>query len=452
MTSVKTFKVDQGYLNKLTANEKKILPFLIEAAKKIDKVFLLQENNNFKGANFYPHDATKEEIEEAAAENSRILSPFTVVEREKSGKLIDIDYHLKYSKLLAPISKLLHQASAVCENKSFKDYLEILAGSLRGGSYQQADIAWLNVKKSNLDVVIGPHERYSDKLLFVKKAYQGSVGIIDQSQTQKAKFIRDILYTTTGYRPHRIAPPSIVEMQVQRCLIFAGFLGRALFSRQHLPSDDDTTERYGSKILGYLSAMDYKFEKLIYPIFRAVFEKSFQAGYSQDLLRQGNYYYILLAAIAQQLHRYHNSRTRLKELFPVIDEANTVASGIAHAKHLVLKGVINQKELEATMIIAICWMFSEWVLFKKTNIREDYLRGDALTFNFLIRQGALQEKEGISWPNFAKMFFEMENLAVIFTRFLEEGGYLETQEFLAKYLSFDSFKSFAKRLLKIKPL
>src|SRR3989338_11420066 len=103
MTPIKTFKVDKEYFSKLTKNERKILPLLLEAVKKINKVFILQENNNFKGANFYPHDATKEEIEEAAAENSRILSPFTVVEREKSGKLIDIDYNLKYSKLLSPI-------------------------------------------------------------------------------------------------------------------------------------------------------------------------------------------------------------------------------------------------------------------------------------------------------------------------------------------------------------
>src|SRR3989338_6744928 len=98
--------------------------------------------------------------------------------------------------------------------------------------------------------------------------------------------------------------------------------------------------------------------------------------------------------------------------------------------------VIFQKELEAIMINQICWIFSEWVLFKKTNIREDYLKGDALTLNFLIKQGALQEKEGISWPNFAKMFFEMENLATIFTRFLEEGTYMEASEDCRQILHF----------------
>ena len=161
---------------------------------------------------------------------------------------------------------------------------------------------------------------------------------------------------------------------------------------------------------------------------------------------------MLLSAIAQQLHRYRGSRQRLKELFPVFDEANCVVSGIQHAKHLLLKGVIDQKELEGIMINQICWIFSEWISFKKSSIREDYLRGDALTLNFLIGQSALQEKEGVSWPNFAKMFFEIENLSSIFTRFLEEASYLEAQKFLSRYLSLEPFKSFDKRLATVKPL
>ena len=451
-TSIKLFKVDKKYLEKLTKDERKILPLLIEAAKKIDKVFSLQENYLYKGANFYPHDATKREIEEAAKDSPKFFSPFTVVKRDAKGKLIAIDYHVEYAKLIAPIAKLLLQASKLSKNESLRKYLTTLSKALSNGTYQEADIAWLAAKGTNIDIIIGPHERYLDKLFFIKRAYQANVSIVDNDNTKKAKLVRDILYNTIGPRPHRTIPPTIVDVRAERCLIFSGFLSRALFTRQHLPSDTQTTESYGSRIVGYLSAIDLKFQKLIWPIFNGVFEKNFKKSYSKELLARGNYFYVLLSAIAQQLHRYRGSRHRLRELFPILDEANCIVAGVQHAKHLVLKGVIDQKELEAIMINQICWIFSEWVLFKKTNIREDYLKGDALTLNFLIRQGALQEREGISWPNFAKMFFEMENLAAIFTRFLEEGTYLETQEFLSKYLSLEPFKAFDKRLSKIKPL
>ena len=451
MNSIKEFKIEPQFLKILTAGEKKIVPLLIEASKKIDKIFRLQENDEYRGANFYPHDATREEIEKAAAENPKIFSPFTIVKRE-NGKLTAVDYHKEYSEFLEPTVAILKNAAKITKNRSFKNYLLALAAALVSGKYQQADIAWLAVKNTNIDIIIGPHERYLDKLFFIKRAYQANVSLIDKEKTESARYIRDTLYKTTGDRPHRITPPSIVDVQIRRSFILAGFIGKALFSVQHLPSDSETIEKYGSKIIGCLSVIDQKFDKVIYPIFNALFEKKFKASYSKELLKKGNFYYALLTALAQQLHRYQNSRTRLRELFPVIDEANSAASGIFHSKHLLLKGVIDQKELESIMICQICWIFSEWIAYKKNNIREDYLRGDTLVLNFLLREGALQEKEGISWPNFAKIFFEMENLAVIFVRFLEEGTYLEVHEFLSHYLSFDALRDFDHRLTKIKPL
>jgi len=104
------------------------------------------------------------------------------------------------------------------------------------------------------------------------------------------------------------------------------------------------------------------------------------------------------------------------------------------------------------MISQICWGFSEWIIYRKSNVREDYLKGDALIFNFLVKAGALQEKGGVSWPNFAKIFFEMENLSIIFVRLLEEGSYLKAQKFLSKYLSVDPFEVLRNKLVTIEPI
>ena len=66
--------------------------------------------------------------------------------------------------------------------------------------------------------------------------------------------------------------------------------------------------------------------------------------------------------------------------------------------------------------------------------------------------GAINEHDGVSWPNFAKMFFEMENLASIFTRILEEGTYFEANNFLQKYLNLEPLKEFNSKLANIKPI
>lgn len=452
MVSFSDLTVETIYKKILTPDELEALPFFLNAVELLDKVFSLQENETYKGANFYPHNLSSADIEGAARTNSKILSPFTVVAFDDKNELVAIEFHEKYKQYLLPIVENIRCASSLIQNDSFKSYLEKSATALLDGSYQQADIAWLAVKNSNIDFSLGPYERYLDKLFFVKRAYQGQVGIVDKKRTEEACIIRDILYTTIGEHQHRIIPPSIVDLRVIHSLSFSGFLERAFFTQQHLPSDADTTARYGSRIVIYKSSIDYKFDVLIYPIFQAIFASNFKSSYTKEVLQTGNYYFVLLRGLAQQLHRYKYSRDRLRELFPIYDEANSAVSGVQHAKHLVLKGFINQNELEAIMIAHVCWVFSEWVIAKKTKSREDYLKGDTLTLNFYQLQGAIQEKEGISWPNFAKMFFEIENLAVIFSKMLESGSYLEAHNFLAKYLRLDFFEAYASRIQHIKTL
>lgn len=439
----------KSIISSLNPDEKKVLPILIDAAKKLDHIYSLQKNEKFSGANFYPHDIAKERIKNSAQNKPELLLPFTIVEEDKNGQLVAIHYHQKYSQFLQPIADLIKNAALKAKNKSFQKYLLALGDSLLNGNYQKADIAWLGVKDSNIDVTLGPYERNLDKSFFTKRAYQAHVGIIDKENTQNARNIRDILYRNIGFNHHRLSPPRIVDIKVEHNLISSGLLGDLLFSQQHLPSDSQTTEKHGSRIIGYLNSIDYKFEKLIYPIFEAIFEKSFRSAYSKTILKKGNYLNALLQSLAQQLHRYQNSRENLRELFPFFDEANSIVTGVQNAKHLVLKGVINQKELEAIMISFVCWIFSEWVVSRRTKSRENYLIGDALTLNFLMREGALREQDGISWPNFARMFFEIENLSTIFTRILENDTYDEAKGFLSKYLSFEIFKAFEKRLIRI---
>ncbi len=52
---------------RLSANQKKVLSKLVEAARLIALIYKLQGNHRYNGANFYPHDASREEVEKAAA-------------------------------------------------------------------------------------------------------------------------------------------------------------------------------------------------------------------------------------------------------------------------------------------------------------------------------------------------------------------------------------------------
>ncbi len=451
--AIKEFKIDKAIYSELSKGEMKTLPLLAKAANILASIYADQEQGytKFPGANFYPHDVSNQEIEKAASINPEILSPYTVVEKSAKG-IVAIPYHFKYKDSLQKISKLLYQASKISNKKIFSDYLKTASESLLSGDYKRMDLAWLATNDSNLQFLIGPYERYLDKRFFKKMAYLAFIGIKDPSYTKKAQEIRDIILNSVGDKPHYVISPSKIQICPVRNILFAGFLSRSVFSFELIPSDDQTIKESGSRLLSYLSSIDYKFDKLLYPIFNNIFDKRFKESYSEDLLRKANYDLVTVYGLARQIHHYEGSRERLKELLPVFEEISSIVSGNQHCKHLVLKGAIGQKELEAIIIMHICWLFSEWIISKKTNVREDYLKGDAIALNFLIKEGALKEKEGISWPNFAKMFFEMENLSIILNRLLENGSYSEAQGFLSKYLSYAPFEVFDRRLSRIKPI
>ncbi|MFH0859211.1 MAG: hypothetical protein V1868_01165, partial [Patescibacteria group bacterium] len=78
MRGIRKFKINT---KELSQKEKVLFKKLISAAELIAPLYLNQKNNKHPGANFYPYDASKEEIERAARKNPAILSPYTFVER-----------------------------------------------------------------------------------------------------------------------------------------------------------------------------------------------------------------------------------------------------------------------------------------------------------------------------------------------------------------------------------
>ena len=138
-------------LSKLKPYERQMLPLLIEAAKIMDGLFWkqaygdkdallksiknattrkfaeinygpwdrLNDDNSFvegfgkkpDGANIYPKDATKEELEKSNLADKKGL--YSVVKRDKAGKLYTVPYHEEYKAELTKASELLLKAAAL---------------------------------------------------------------------------------------------------------------------------------------------------------------------------------------------------------------------------------------------------------------------------------------------------------------------------------------------------
>lgn len=447
MSGLRKFPVN---LTELSSKEKALFKKLTLAAKLLVPLYLRQKNNKYPGANFYPHDATREEIEKAAKKNPAILDPYTFVERDKSGKLIAVPFHLKFKTELKPITKLLIEAAKLSDNKDFSWYLKSRAKSLLNGNYERSEIIWLKTEPFRFGFVIGPIERYLDKLFFTKCAYQSWVGIMNKEKTRDAEKLKEMILVSRK----KILPGSEkidvskLGIRVDKTAIFSGLIADFMFTGTNLPNDVNLMEKYGSNLTIFETSLDEKFKNEHFPIFKNIFAKNFQKSYSKEDLYGGSLRCILLHEISHSLIRYRDAEERLGNLFPVFDELYAYILGIKSCGNLLLKGVMSQKELEAILIMHICRNFTWWLDSLKNPDVMHYAIGAAIAQNFFFKERAIKETRGISWPDFTKLFICIDELCHLLEYYLALGSYNDAKEFVEEYSSFDVFKRFSPRLKK----
>lgn len=436
----------------LSVKEKKVVDKLVAAAESIAPIYEQQENPRFEGANLYPHDATKEEILEAAKKDPTILSPYTVVERGKNGKIVATPYHIKFKKQLEKTAKYLREAAKLTDNKDFARKLYLQADALLDGNYEASDIYWLTMKPYKIDIAIGPIERYIDKLFFTKCACQAWVGVMSKKLTNEAIQFKD--YIVSARR--KVLTPSEkvdflekIQIRVDDTIIFSGLIAKFMFTSSNLPNDMNLMSKYGSEITIFKPALEKKFDTEHHPIFHAVFEGKFQESYPVDLIRTASLRNTYLHEIGHPLLRYRDAERRLKEYFPIFDEITASVLGVKVCGSLLLKNVITEKELEAIIVMFIARAFSWWTSYFKEPSVIHYAQGFAIAINFFLESGALREAKGFYWPNFTKLFVSIEELTDSLERILAIGTYDDAQKFVEKYASLEIFDRFRPNLEKL---
>lgn len=432
-------------LSKLTKNEKQVLDLLVEAGKLIAPLYLLQENHKYPGANFYPKDATKEEIEKAAKKDPAILSPYTVVERQNN-KLVAVPYHIKYAKYLKPIIDKLLQAANIAPNKECAQNLRIQAKALLDGSYGEAMIYWIGMKPTTMGYVIGPVERYEDKLFFAKTSYQAWVGVLDKENSERYDKYKQIILSTRRkvlMSSEKVNYYDKVQTRVDDLVLLSGRITRTLPVGVNLPNDFELMEKYGSKISIFKQTNQIRnlSNKVI---FNQLFSPEFRKSFKNTDLEMGSLYSTALHELAHTYLRYRDSEKRLQDLFPVIDELAATVMGIKVCGSLLLKDVATTKQLEAIMVAYLTRSFHNVLNEKDNPSKHHSVLDGAIFINYLLESGAVKEKGGISWPNFTRMFVSIDEMASILERILSQGSRGDAESFIKRYSDVESLARFNK--------
>jgi len=297
-------------LKGLSANEKQMIPLLIQAADIMNELFWYEAygqrdsllnaldndaakryvsinygpwdrlNNNepfIKGvgpkpeaANFYPPDMTKEEFGQASLPDK--ASQYTFLRRDASGKLTTVPYHVQFKEEVQRAADLLKQAAALAEDAGLKKYLTLRAEALLTDNYQPSDLAWMDMKNNKIDVVIGPIETYEDKLFGYKAAHEAYVLVKDMEWSERlakyAAFLPELqrgLPVAAQFKKE--TPGTDSDLNAYDVVYYAGDSNAGSKTIAiNLPNDEEVQLKRGTRRLQLKNAMRAKFDKIMEPI------------------------------------------------------------------------------------------------------------------------------------------------------------------------------------------
>ncbi len=342
------------------------------------------------GANFYPADMTKEEFEAYADSNKTSL--YTILKRGTDGKLQTIWYKDAYKEQLSKAIELMKKASELAEDKGLKKYLDLRIKAFETDNYFESDMAWMDMKTSNLDLVVGPIENYEDKLFGYKTAYESFVLVKDNKWSNDlAKFTKMLpalqkeLPCDPKYKKE--VPGTDSDLNVYDAIYYAGDCnGGSKTIAINLPNDERVHLQKGSRRLQLKNSMQAKFDKILMPIAELVIcqeqikNVKFDAFFSNVTFHEVAHG----LGIKQTITGKGNIREALKEQYSPWEEAKADILGVFMVQKLIEKGEITNCTVEDIYTTFIAGMLRS-VRFGAASAHG---KANAMCYNFFETHGA----------------------------------------------------------------
>lgn len=342
------------------------------------------------GANFYPTDMTKEEF--ARLDDSSKTSGYTIIRRDKNGKLRSIWYHDIYKSELTKIADLLKEAAEYSDDANFKEYLKLRANSLLTSDYQKSDFAWMKVRDSRLDLVVGPIENYEDELYGYKCAFESFILVKDAEWSKNlSKFVTMLPELQKGLpvpdKYKKEVPGTDSDINVYDVLLYSGDCnagGKTIAI--NLPNDEEVQLTCGSRKLQLKNTMKAKFDNIVVPIAGLVIDESQLSHVKFDAFFENVTFHEVGhgLGIKNTVNGSSTVREALKEQYSAIEEAKADIMGLYLVAKLYEKGEISSGELMDNFVTFTAGIFRSC----RFGASDAHGKANMLIFNFFEDAGA----------------------------------------------------------------
>ena len=355
-----------------------------------EKPFVPGVGEKPKGANFYPVDMTEEEFNALNDKNKE--SQYTILRRDENGALKVIPYHEAYAEKLAVVDSLLGEAIELAEDPGLKKYLVERRKAFQTDDYFASDMAWMDMKSSKLDFVVGPIENYEDALFGYKTAYEAYVLVKDEEWSNNlSKFVKMLpdlqkqLPCDAKYKKE--VPGTESDLNVYDVIYYAGDCNAASKTIAiNLPNDERVQLKKGARRLQLKNAMQAKFETILVPISKLficdeqINNVKFDAFFSNVCFHEVAHG----LGIKNTVNGKGNVRSALKNQYSAWEEAKADICGLFLTQTLIEQGEITGITVEDAYVTYIAGILRS-VRFGAT---EAHGIANMMCFNYMQDNGA----------------------------------------------------------------
>ncbi len=452
-------------LGDLTDNQKQMIPLLIEASKIMNGLYWFQTYpekesllNNLTdkatiefvklnygpwdrlegnqpfiagigakplGANFYPKNMTKKEFEDIELDNKDGLYNF--IRRDSTGKLYTLPFHIKFKKQLNKAADLLRQAADYAKDSGFKKYLTLRADALESDEFRASDLAWLDMKNNDLDIVIGPIETYEDQLFGYKASYEAYVLHKDKDWSDKltkfAAFLPELqenLPVDEKFKQEK--PGTDADLNAYDVIYYAGAAnagGKTIAI--NLPNDEQVQLQKGTRRLQLKNAMRAKFDKILVPISNVLITEEQRKHITFDAFFANTMFHEVAhgLGIKNTINDKGTVRKALKEHASALEEGKADILGLYMVEQLLNKGELDGdiKDYYTTFIASI---------FRSVRFGAGDAHGVAnmIRFNYFKEKGAFKRLEDGTYKiDYDKTRAAIKSLSQLILTLQGEGDY-----------------------------
>ena len=397
-----------------------------------EKPFIPGVGEKPKGANFYPVDMTQEEFDALA--DPEKTSQYSILRRDENGALKVIPYREAYKTQLAKVDSLLALAIDLAEDAGLKNYLVERRKAFQTDDYFASDMAWMDMKQSKLDFVVGPIENYEDALYGYKTAYEAFILVKDEQWSNDlAKFVKMLpdlqkeLPCDPKYKKE--VPGTESDLNVYDVIYYAGDCNAASKTIAiNLPNDERVHLQKGARRLQLKNAMQAKFENICVPIAKLCVCEDQLDNVKFDAFFSNVCYHEVAhgLGVKNTVTGKGNLREALKEQYSAWEEAKADICGLFLTETLIERGDITNCTVEDAYVTFIAGILRS-VRFGAT---EAHGIANMMCFNYMQDQGAFaRNAEGKYVINVDKTREALRSWAALILQVEGDGDY----EFAKKY-------------------